>query len=102
MKGVNNKLAMKHVPWVLPRNDTIAGPYGRRGDMVGGFCMMRTDDLKRVAPLWLSFSRAVRNDPDVSPLTSEVFILTLKVEFGETGLGPQTVTFCFETLTSKT
>lgn len=25
MKGVKNALAMKHVPWVLPRNDTLAG-----------------------------------------------------------------------------
>jgi hypothetical protein len=28
MKGVKNALAMKHVPWVLPRNDTLA--CGRR------------------------------------------------------------------------
>ena len=32
---------------------------------VGGFCMMHKDDLKRVAPLWLQFSKAVRHDPDV-------------------------------------
>ena len=34
LKGVSNELAMKHVPWVAPRNDTYAGPVGRRGDMV--------------------------------------------------------------------
>ena len=27
--------------------------------------MMQKDDLKRVAPLWLQFSKAVRHDPDV-------------------------------------
>ena len=27
--------------------------------------MMHKDDLKRVAPLWLQFSKAVRHDPDV-------------------------------------
>jgi len=32
LKGVNNELAMKHVPEVEPRNDTLAGPLGRRGD----------------------------------------------------------------------
>ena len=31
LKGVNNELALKHVPEVAPRNDTLAGPYGRRG-----------------------------------------------------------------------
>ncbi len=34
LKGVNNELALKHVPEVPPRNDTLAGPYGRRGDQV--------------------------------------------------------------------
>jgi hypothetical protein len=34
MKGVNNELAMKHVPLVTPRNDSVAGPVGRRGDQV--------------------------------------------------------------------
>lgn len=32
--GVGNALALKHVPEVLPRNDTLAGPMGRRGDQV--------------------------------------------------------------------
>ncbi len=34
LKGVNNELALKHVPQVIPRNDTLAGQPGRRGDMV--------------------------------------------------------------------
>lgn len=33
---------------------------------VGGFCLMYKEDMKRVAPLWLKYSRAVRHDPDVS------------------------------------
>lgn len=31
MKGVNNELALKHVPEVLPRNDTLAGGWGSVG-----------------------------------------------------------------------
>ena len=34
---------------------------------VGGFCMMFKEDLKRVAPLWLQYSKDVRHDPNVSP-----------------------------------
>ena len=34
LKGVSNELALKHVPDVLPRNDSLAGPIGRRGDQV--------------------------------------------------------------------
>ena len=34
MKGCCNELALHHIPEVLPRNDTLAGPYGRRSDMV--------------------------------------------------------------------
>lgn len=65
MKGVNNRLAMKHIPDVTPRNDTLAGPRGRRSDQVGGFTLMHTEDLKRVAPLWLKYTEDVRFDPDV-------------------------------------
>jgi hypothetical protein len=35
MKGTSNELALKHIPTVDPRNDTIAGPKGRRGDWTG-------------------------------------------------------------------
>lgn len=65
MKGVNNKLALKHVPEVEPRKDNLAGPPGRRGDMCGGFTLMNTNDLRRVAPLWLKYTEDVRADPDV-------------------------------------
>jgi hypothetical protein len=34
VQGVNNALALKHVPEVPPREDTLAGPKGRRGDQV--------------------------------------------------------------------
>ena len=37
LKGVNNELALKHVPHVQPRNDSLAGPIGRRGDQVCSF-----------------------------------------------------------------
>lgn len=70
MIGVGNELAMRHVPQVVPRTDSLAGPPGRRGDQVGGFTLMHTKDLERVAPLWLSFTTAVRNDPTVSGRTS--------------------------------
>lgn len=73
MKGVNNKLAMKHVPEVLPRNDSLAGPKGRRGDQVGGFTMMYTEDLRRVAPLWLKYTEDVRADPDAWELTGDAY-----------------------------
>ena len=65
MKGVNNELAMKHVPDVKPRTDTLAGPKGRRGDQAGGFTLMHIDDLRKVAPRWLKFTEDVRFDPDV-------------------------------------
>ena len=34
MKGCCNELALRHIPEVAPRNDTLAGPFGRRSDMV--------------------------------------------------------------------
>ena len=34
MKGCCNELALRHIPEVAPRNDTLGGPYGRRSDMV--------------------------------------------------------------------
>jgi hypothetical protein len=34
---------------------------------VGGFTLMATSDLKKVAPLWLNYTVAVRYDPDVRP-----------------------------------
>lgn len=70
MKGVSNELAIRHVPHVVPRTDNLAGQPGRRGDQVGGFTLMNTKDLERVAPLWLSFTTAVRNDPTVSAHTT--------------------------------
>ena len=32
LKGVGNDLALRHVPRIKPRRDTLAGPLGRRGD----------------------------------------------------------------------
>ncbi len=36
---------------------------------------MHKEDLKRVAPLWLKFSKAVRHDPDVRSVPSLVISL---------------------------
>ena len=33
---------------------------------MGGYTLMHTADLRRVAPKWVSFSEDVRADPDVS------------------------------------
>ena len=65
MIGVNNELALRHVPEIPPRNDTLAGPSGRRGDQVGGFFFAHRDDLKRMSPLWLKYTEDVRADPEV-------------------------------------
>jgi peptidyl serine alpha-galactosyltransferase len=62
LKGVINELAMRHVSTIPPRNDTLAGPKGRRGDQVGGPYFMLMDDLRRVAPLWLSTTLEMRQD----------------------------------------
>ena len=69
MIGVNNELALKHVPEVTPREDELAGPKGRRGDKAGGFTMMQTEQLRRVAPLWLQYTEDVRADPDAWKLS---------------------------------
>lgn len=65
MIGVNNELAVRHIPHVAPRNDTLAGPYGRRADQVGGFFFIHKDDLKAMSHDWLKFSEDVRMDDQV-------------------------------------
>jgi hypothetical protein len=62
---VTNELALRHAAGVAPRQDTAAGPAGRRGDQVGGFTLMEREDLRRVLPLWLRISEDVRFDPEV-------------------------------------
>lgn len=66
MIGTDNQLALTHVPEIAPRNDTLAGREGRRGDMAGGFTLMHREDMRRVAPLWLKYTEDVRQDPGVS------------------------------------
>lgn len=73
MKGVTNNLALKHIPEVTPHNDTLAGPSGRRGDQVGGFTLMNTQDLRRMAPLWLKYTEDVRVDPDAWELSGDAY-----------------------------
>lgn len=68
MIGVNNELATRHVPHIAPRNDTLAGPLGRRGDQVGGFFFMQRDDLKAMSHDWLKFTEDVRFDDQVGLL----------------------------------
>ncbi|CAL8472223.1 g11765 [Coccomyxa elongata] len=63
LKGCANELADKHIPQVEPRQDTLAGPKGRRADTVGVPILMAKSDLKKVAPLWLEYSRRFRLDP---------------------------------------
>ena len=65
MIGVNNELAVRHIPHIAPRNDTLAGPYGRRADQVGGFFFIQKDDLKAMSHDWLKFSEDVRGDDQV-------------------------------------
>ena len=38
---------------------------------------MMKDDLKRVAPLWLKFSKKVRHDPDVRTFTGYTHLVFL-------------------------
>ncbi|GAB4815655.1 hypothetical protein N2152v2_002701 [Parachlorella kessleri] len=71
MKGTDNQLALTHVPEVIPRNDTLAGRKGRRGDMAGGFTLMAREDMRRVAPLWLKYTERVREDPGAWNLTGD-------------------------------
>jgi hypothetical protein len=100
MIGVNNELAMRHVPEIEPRHDTLAGPDGRRGDQVracmcvcvfsvtpceasspfpnpslpqvGGFFFYYRDDLKRMSTLWLKFTEDVRADDMVGLLAGSL------------------------------
>ncbi len=37
LKGVNNEMAEKYLPNIPPRNDSLAGPEGRRSDQVCPF-----------------------------------------------------------------
>lgn len=76
MIGVANELAEKHIPEVLPREDSLAGPVGRKGDQVGGFTMMESSDLRKVAPLWLKYTEDVREDPDAWKLTGDQYSKT--------------------------
>ena len=46
MDGVANDLALRHIPEVPPRNDTLAGPYGRRGDQVAAWLETRNSNLQ--------------------------------------------------------
>ena len=53
------------IPPARCSNDTVAGRVGRRGDRVGGPYFMHRDDMARVAPLWLNWTRIMRDDRQV-------------------------------------
>ncbi|KAK9813259.1 hypothetical protein WJX72_011566 [[Myrmecia] bisecta] len=63
MIGTHNNLSDTHIPEVWPRVDTLAGPKGRRSDQVSAIILMQREDLRRLVPLWLHYSEAVREDP---------------------------------------
>ena len=62
---MSNDLVMRNAPHIAPRNDTLCGPAGRRGDMVGAPYLMHRDDLRTVAPMWLNYTSVVRDDKEV-------------------------------------
>ncbi len=80
MIGCANDLATRHIPEIPLRNDTLAGPWKRRCDMVGGYTFMHRDDLSKVAPLWLSITEDVREDPEVRGEAEDT-------QVGEAGFG---------------
>ena len=49
--GVNNDLAMRHIPEVAPKQDTLAGPSGRRSDQV---CCTRAHGMIAALALYAS------------------------------------------------
>lgn len=71
LKGIRNDMALKHIPEVEPRNDTLGGPPGRRADEAGAFYYLRTKDLGKVAPLWMNYTKAVRADSEAWYLSGQ-------------------------------
>ncbi|MEW5312642.1 MAG: hypothetical protein WDW38_004261 [Sanguina aurantia] len=76
MIGVNNELADRHIPEIAKRNDTLAGPAGRRADQVGGFFFIHRDDLKAMSHNWLKYSEDVRFDDQAYRLSGDVYAIT--------------------------
>ena len=74
LAGVNNALADRHIPDVPRKEDHYGGPSGRRADEAGAFYFVRTRDLAKIAPLWLSYTEAVREDPNAWNLTGDTKI----------------------------
>eukprot|EP00192_Tetraselmis_astigmatica_P004261 CAMPEP_0117679248 /NCGR_PEP_ID=MMETSP0804-20121206/17717_1 /TAXON_ID=1074897 /ORGANISM="Tetraselmis astigmatica, Strain CCMP880" /LENGTH=467 /DNA_ID=CAMNT_0005488665 /DNA_START=196 /DNA_END=1599 /DNA_ORIENTATION=+ len=74
LKGVSNDLALRHIPEITPRNDSLGGPRGRRSDQAGGVQAMAFTDLQRVAPLWLEYTKRVREDPKAWEDTGDVYV----------------------------
>ena len=45
--GVNNDLALRHIPEVAPKEDKLAGPFGRRSDQVSTFAPIYKVTMER-------------------------------------------------------
>ncbi|EFN52293.1 hypothetical protein CHLNCDRAFT_58899 [Chlorella variabilis] len=71
LHGTHNELAERHLADVAPRQDELAGPAGRRADMVGGAYLAHREDMRRIAPLWLKYTENVRDDPRAWELAGE-------------------------------
>ncbi|KAL6753820.1 peptidyl serine alpha-galactosyltransferase [Haematococcus lacustris] len=72
--GVSNDLWKNHIPEVGPRNDTLAGPFGRHADQVGGFFFVHREDLSKMAPQWLKITEDVREDKDAWRLSGDQYV----------------------------
>lgn len=71
LEGTHNDLALRHIPEVKPRSDKHGGPAERRADEAGAFLYLRTRDMKKIAPLWMTYTKAVRADPEAWHLTGD-------------------------------
>eukprot|EP00197_Chlamydomonas_leiostraca_P011661 CAMPEP_0202878240 /NCGR_PEP_ID=MMETSP1391-20130828/31891_1 /ASSEMBLY_ACC=CAM_ASM_000867 /TAXON_ID=1034604 /ORGANISM="Chlamydomonas leiostraca, Strain SAG 11-49" /LENGTH=283 /DNA_ID=CAMNT_0049560401 /DNA_START=177 /DNA_END=1025 /DNA_ORIENTATION=- len=72
--GVENDLWKRHIPDIPARNDSLAGPFGRHADQVGGFFFIHRDDLSKVAPQWLKVTEDVREDPEAWRLSGDQYV----------------------------
>ena len=66
LEGTNNDLAKRHIPNILPRNNTDGGqPWERLSDRVGGFVLVHRDDMLQYMNDWLEITEHIRDDPEV-------------------------------------
>lgn len=58
MIGVANELAVRHIPEIAPRNDTLAGPHGRRADQVRNNLLQCSSQSVAIISAWQVFDSA--------------------------------------------